>query len=257
MFSVCIALFSGCTIGVSGSVKETGKEISLSPEGNFSFLIQTPDEFIVRNFKLKIGRMIPKARKEMYWHPSSGDIPFLLSLFYLRVSQGLPEISDPEYIFISEIKTNYEYRFLLPEGTYYASAESMNNADLSFSPSESREFIFTFGYSHEYPKEEGIKTDEFKENKCISFDYTDRYIRRHKFRHTAGAVCPRLEISKGKKLQFVFHGAESNLSIESIIVKPLFFYLLMPFTNGWGYYNKRTYTAETLYLKSSGYKVSQ
>ncbi|HNM06832.1 MAG TPA: hypothetical protein PKK05_28200, partial [Leptospiraceae bacterium] len=59
----------------------------------------------------------------------------LISLFYLRVSQGIPEISDPEYIFISEIKTNQDLEFDLPEGEYYASAESMDNASLNFSPS--------------------------------------------------------------------------------------------------------------------------
>ncbi|HMV81028.1 MAG TPA: hypothetical protein PK453_19575 [Leptospiraceae bacterium] len=34
--------------------------------------------------------------------------------------------------------------------------------------------------------------------------------------------------------------------MESIIVKPLFFYILMPFTNGWGYYRERTYAGEIL-----------
>ncbi|HMV80847.1 MAG TPA: hypothetical protein PK453_24550 [Leptospiraceae bacterium] len=250
MFSkkiIIFLIFFHCSlIRNSFDVKKDGQILQKSREGNFSFEIKTPDDILIKNFRLAIGRRKPQPVTEYYYYPSEGatdSISLAASFFFINRVQALPLIPDPDFIFISDIRTNEEYSFTLDEGAYYISADTMANADISFSPAEPLEFIFTFGYFHEYPHKRVVDVTEFTESHCKSFDIIDGNISRRKYTDTAGAYCPKVEIKKGKKIKFTFSGTESKIRFKSFLVKPFFFWLLFPFTNGGGYYFYRYYEA--------------
>lgn len=200
--------------------------------GNLLIEFKNKDTISIPNFTLRLSKKNPKNKWDTIL-TTGVLIPVPTDVYAYAV------IYNSDFSKKFNLKTNESYTFVLPEGEYYASIDTVQNKDFSFRPMESQLFLFTFGYQSEKYSVRG-KIQEYNSN-CESY-YTGNFDSVTSWNSSA---CGKIIIKKNKTSRIEVQVSDRNRTNGFIFfMKTIGIFFLAPFNNIFGYYNYRNYDVQ-------------